>query len=75
MSISTETDPRLYVQVAARLRQEIAEGQRPAGTPAPSITELAAEYECSRGPCAHALRLLAAEGVLTRYPGLGYYVA
>jgi DNA-binding GntR family transcriptional regulator len=63
------------MQMAARLRREITEGQRAAGTPVPSITAMSAEYGYSRGTCAHALRLLEAEGVLVRFPGLGYFVA
>jgi DNA-binding GntR family transcriptional regulator len=41
---------------------------------APSITALCQEYGHARETCAKALRILEAEGLLTRIPGLGYYV-
>ena len=67
-------DPRPYIQIAARIRQNIAEGAPPPGEPAPSITQLAAETGHARQTCAKALQFLEAEGLLTRYPGVGYYV-
>ena len=45
------------------------------GQPLPSITELAREHGHARVTCGKAYRLLEAEGLVTRYPGLGYYVA
>jgi DNA-binding GntR family transcriptional regulator len=35
---------------------------------------LAADRKWSRQTCARALQTLEAEGLLTRYPGSGYYV-
>ena len=74
MSISDESDPRAYVRLAARLRREIAEGKLAPGMPTPSITTLTQEYGHARQTCAKALRTLEDEGLLTRIPGLGYYV-
>ena len=74
MSISDESDPRAYVRLAARLRREIAEGKLAPGMPTPSITTLSQEYGHARQTCATALRTLEDEGLLTRIPGLGYYV-
>ncbi len=74
MSISDESDPRAYVRLAARLRREIAEGKLTPGMPTPSITTLSQEYGHARQTCAKALRTLEDEGLLTRVPGLGYYV-
>jgi DNA-binding GntR family transcriptional regulator len=62
------------VRLAARLRQEIATGTLASGMPAPSITTLAKQYGHARQTCAKALRTLEDEGLLTRIPGLGYYV-
>ena len=45
------------------------------GQPLPSITELALEHGHARVTCGKAYRMLEAEGLVTRYPGLGYYVA
>ena len=74
MSISGESDPRAYVRLAARLRREIAEGKLAPGMPTPSITTLSQEYGHARQTCAKALRTLVDEGLVTRIPGLGYYV-
>ena len=74
VSISDESDPRAYVRLAARLRREIAEGKLAPGMPTPSITTLSQEYGHARQTCAKALRTLEDEGLLTRIPGLGYYV-
>ena len=75
MSIGDETDPRAYIRLAAELRRQIAEGKLPAGSPTPSITTLTQDHGHARQTCAKALRLLVDEGLLIRYPGLGYYVA
>jgi DNA-binding GntR family transcriptional regulator len=75
MSISDETDPRAYVRLAAELRQAIASGELEPGKPTPSITTLSQQYGHARQTCAKALRMLVDEGLLTRYPGLGYYVS
>jgi DNA-binding GntR family transcriptional regulator len=62
------------MQIAAFLRQGIAEGRWKAGQPVPSITTLAQQFETARETAAKALRLLEAEGLISRYAGLGYYV-
>ena len=62
------------MRLAARLRREIAEGKLTPGMPTPSITTLSQEYGHARQTCAKALRTLEDEGLLTRVPGLGYYV-
>ena len=74
VSIGDESDPRAYVRLAARLRREIAEGTLAPGMPTPSITTLSQQYGHARQTCAKALRALEDEGLLTRIPGLGYYV-
>jgi GntR family transcriptional regulator len=75
VSISDESDPRAYIRLAGQLRRAIADGTYPPGTPTPSITTLSQQYGHARQTCAKALRLLVDEGLLIRYPGLGYYVA
>jgi DNA-binding GntR family transcriptional regulator len=69
------TDPRAYVRLAAMLRQQIADGALKPGRPAPSLTRLSYVHGYARPTCAKALRMLEGEGLLTRIPGLGYYVA
>jgi DNA-binding GntR family transcriptional regulator len=68
-------DPRKYRQLVVALRAQIAVGEIAPGDPAPTITQLAASHHCARQTCAKALHILVTEGLLTRYPGLGYYVA
>jgi Bacterial regulatory proteins, gntR family len=66
--------------VAARGYPEPDEGYRDQtgalrpGQPTPSITTLTQEHGIARQTAAKALRLLEAEGLVYRVPGLGYYV-
>ena len=62
------------MRLAARLRKQIADGTLEQGMPTPSITSLCQELGHARQTCAKALRILEDEGLLTRYPGLGYFV-
>lgn len=62
------------MQLAAVLRKAIVSGTYPSGTATPSITTLSQEYGHARQTCAKALGVLVKEGLLIRYPGLGYYV-
>src|ERR1700726_1194390 len=75
MSIGDESDPRAYMQLAAVLRKAIMAGKYPPGTATPSITTLSQDYGHARQTCSKALGVLVKEGLLIRYPGLGYYVA
>ena len=63
------------MQLAAVLRKAIMAGKYPPGTATPSITTLSQDYGHARQTCSKALGVLVKEGLLTRYPGLGYYVA
>ena len=63
------------MQLAAVLRKAIMAGKYPAGTATPSITTLSQDYGHARQTCSKALGVLVKEGLLIRYPGLGYYVA
>jgi DNA-binding GntR family transcriptional regulator len=66
-------DPAKYELAAEYLRLQIENGTIVAGQ-AVSATELSAQIQWPPRDCARVLRSLAEEGVLTRYPGLGYYV-
>jgi len=68
-----EADPRLYVQLAARLRRQILGGEVAPGQRVPSITALSREFGCARQTCGKAVQLLEQEGMLTFIPGLGYF--
>ncbi len=70
----TSTDPRAYVRIAGLVRQGIADGRWQPGQPVPSITTLSQDYGVARQTAAKALRLLEDEGLVSRVPGLGYYV-
>jgi DNA-binding GntR family transcriptional regulator len=72
----TPSDPVKWRRIATELRTRIENGDLKPGASAPSITELVDEgHANARQTCAKALRVLAEEGLLIRYPGLGYYVA
>ena len=62
------------MQLAGALRKAITAGTYPPGTATPSITTLSQEYGHARQTCSKALNVLVDEGLLIRYPGLGYYV-
>jgi DNA-binding GntR family transcriptional regulator len=68
-------DPAKYKKLLADLRAQIRAGTLSPGEQVPSITRLATDTGWARQTCARALRELAAEGVLTRCPGLGYHVS
>jgi GntR family transcriptional regulator len=63
------------MQLAGVLRKAIADGTYPPGSATPSITTLSQESGHARQTCSKALGVLVKEGLLIRYPGLGYYVA
>lgn len=69
-----DQDPRIYLRIAADLRQRIEAGELEAGQPVPSITTLTQEWSVARETAAHALQVLETEGLVRRYPGRGYYV-
>jgi len=68
-------DPRIYMQIAAAICDQITSGQLRPGEPIPSITVLTREHGTSRGTTGKAVQLLEREGLLFRVPGLGYYVS
>jgi DNA-binding GntR family transcriptional regulator len=68
-----EYDPRLWVRIAEDLREKLTSGVIAAGSTV-SITPLAEEWGSSRETVAKALRALEGDGLIRRYPGLGYYV-
>jgi DNA-binding GntR family transcriptional regulator len=75
MTETTEVtyDPRLHVRVAADVRKKIAVGVLAAGDPV-SVTYTAQEWGICRQTVQKVLRALEHDGLLRRYPGVGYYV-
>ncbi len=68
--------PKAYEVVAARLREQILDGELSQGTRLPNETVLAAEFGVSRATVREALRLLAAQGLVRTSKGAsgGSYV-
>ena len=67
-------DPRRYRQIYAELSARIEGGTYPPGSPLPPIGRLADEFEVSRDTVQRSLQLLAGDGLIERWPGLGWYV-
>jgi len=66
-------DPRLYMRISRDVREKLAAGILTAGD-AVRLASLMREWEASRPTVRKALRVLEAEGLIKRYPGVGYYV-
>jgi DNA-binding GntR family transcriptional regulator len=67
------TDPRKWVRITEDLRGKLTAGVIVAGDTV-SIGHLSREWRASRQTIAKSLQTLEAEGMIRRYPGLGYYV-
>jgi DNA-binding GntR family transcriptional regulator len=61
-------------QIAADLRDGIANGTYPPDSLLPSISRLTQQYGVARRTANKALRQLASEGLADLEPGMGYYV-
>ena len=68
-----DPDPRAWVKIATEVQALITSGHLPPGHPAPTIAELSARHGVGRPTAAKALQALQHDGLLTRYPGHGYY--
>jgi GntR family transcriptional regulator, arabinose operon transcriptional repressor len=66
-------DPRRYVRIHADLRAKIADGTLPSGTLL-NMGTLADDYDVARETVQRAIKMLADEDLVTRYPGLGWQV-
>lgn len=64
----------LYQQVAAAIRQGIADGDFPPGVPLPSETQLIERYQVSRPTVRNAVAALRAEGLIDVRHGKGSFV-
>jgi DNA-binding GntR family transcriptional regulator len=61
-------------QIVASLREGIADGTYPSGTPLPSVARLVQEWGVARTTANKVLRQLAADGLAELSPGMGYFV-
>lgn len=63
------------MRLTAMVRAQIISGTLQPGQQVPSITYLSREHGHSRQACGRAYQKLEKEGLVKRFPGLGYYVA
>jgi GntR family transcriptional regulator len=71
----TMPDPRAYRRLAALLRDQITSGMIVPGAQLAPIGELRRQHGHSRQTVAKAMGVLQQEGLICRWPGLGYFVA
>jgi GntR family transcriptional regulator len=65
----------LFVQIAERLAEDIADGGLAEGERVPSTNELAAYYQINPATAAKGINLLATDGLLEKRRGIGMFVA
>jgi GntR family transcriptional regulator len=65
----------LFVQIAERLADEIADGSLAEGERVPSTNELAAFYRINPATAAKGIGMLADDGLLEKRRGIGMFVA
>jgi GntR family transcriptional regulator len=65
----------LFIQVAERLAEEIADGSLAEGERVPSTNELAAFYRINPATAAKGISMLADDGLVEKHRGIGMFVA
>jgi len=65
----------LFVQIAERLADEIADGSLAEGERVPSTNELAAYYRINPATAAKGISMLADDGLVEKRRGIGMFVA
>jgi DNA-binding GntR family transcriptional regulator len=71
----TMPDPRACRHLAALLRDQITSGMLAPGAQLPPIGKLRQQLGHSRQTVTKAMSVLQDEGLICRWPGLGYFVA
>ncbi|NMP22755.1 substrate-binding domain-containing protein [Sulfobacillus harzensis] len=66
---------RMYRTIYEDMKKYIIQGAWPKGSQVPPEHVLMAKYHVSRVTTSHALKLLTDEGLITRHPGTGSFVA
>jgi len=74
MASLDEANP-LFVQIAERLAEEIADGGLAEGERVPSTNELAAYYRINPATAAKGIGVLTSDGLLEKRRGIGMFVA
>lgn len=64
-------DQRLYRRIAATLRDRIESGELARGTRMPGTRAIKDEFSTSQETAQKALRVLEAEGIIKKWPGVG----
>lgn len=67
-------EKRLYMQIAATLRDRIASGELASGTRMPGTRAIKVEFATSMETAQKSLRVLEAEGLIRKYAGVGNWV-
>jgi DNA-binding GntR family transcriptional regulator len=67
-------DPRKYRKVYSVLRERIEDGTYPPASAMPPLGALAYEFDVANDTVQHALHKLSEDGLVERWPGLGYHV-
>jgi DNA-binding transcriptional regulator YhcF (GntR family) len=65
----------LFLQIAERLADQIADGLLPEGERAPSTNELSAYYRINPATAAKGLNVMTDDGLLEKRRGIGMFVA
>jgi DNA-binding transcriptional regulator YhcF (GntR family) len=65
----------LFIQIAERLADQIADGILPEGERAPSTNELSAYYRINPATAAKGLNVMTDDGLLEKRRGIGMFVA
>ncbi len=73
MAPVASSDP-VYLRVVADIRRQILDGSLPPDAPIPSRAQLTRRYGVGETAARHALRVLAAEGLIVARVGSGHYV-
>jgi DNA-binding transcriptional regulator YhcF (GntR family) len=74
MASLDEANP-LFVQIAERLAEEIADGSLAEGERVPSTNELAAYYRINPATAAKGIGMLTDQGLVEKRRGIGMFVA
>ncbi|MCM2427548.1 GntR family transcriptional regulator [Streptomyces sp. RKAG337] len=74
MTIDREGPVPPYRQIAAQLRERIADGSIPVGRRIPSLVEMEQEYGVARDTLRKAVQVLKDEGLVETVNGMGIYV-
>ena len=67
-------DKRLYIRIAAILRDRIASGELVSGTRMPGTRSIKAEFSTSMETAGKALRVLENDGIIRKWAGTGHWV-